>query len=331
MNKQRKNVNNLLPFIPDGEFYFTKGVEAFQKQKFELSLRWLKKAIESDPKNPLYNCQLSIVYTEIGKYHAANQLLNNVLQTDDYNDCYYLLANNYAHLGLLNDSLKYAELYLDKEPDGDFSEEAYMLLEMVSFEMEEDDEDDWVFEEEDDLLKYQETLFYLIENEEWEKAMPLIEEMLVLFPDHLLVKHDYAQALFYTGNKQKAIALEQKTLEETDQTLHSTINLALFYFEMDEHEACQAKINELLNVYPLHTDQQIRLAVLFAKTGNYQAAYQRFRRINRSMARGHLSYFKWFSISAYKLEKIELAKNTWEEGCMKHRALNNHSAPWQES
>lgn len=329
MNKQRRKATNLLPFIPDGEFYFTKGVQSFQKQKFDLSLKWLHKAIELKPNNPLYNCQLSIVYTEIGKYHKANELLNHVLHTSDYVDCYYLLANNYAHLGLLNDSKKFAELYLEKEPDGDFSEEALMLLELINFEMDEEETDDWLVEEEDDLLKYQETVFYHMENEEWDKALPIIEEMLLLFPDHLVVKHDYAQALFHIGEEEKAMELEKKIQQETDYPLHSIINLAQFYYERGD-KAYKEKISELRNVFPIHTDQRIKLAVTFAKTGHFKEAYERFQRISKPLARGHLSYFKWFAIAAYYRNRQEFAKELWEDGCMKHRALRKHVSPWQE-
>lgn len=328
MNKQNKNENKLLPFIPEGEFYFAKGIEAFQKHKFDISLKWLKKAIETEPNNPLYNCQLSIIYTEIGKYHAANQLLNHVLETSHYVDCYYLLANNYAHLGLLNDSKKYAERYLEEESDGEFNDEAYMLLELIDFDMEDDEWDEWLFEEEDDLLKYQETVFHLMENEEWEEAMPLIEEMLLLFPDHVTVKHDYSQALFYTGREEKAIALEEKIQREGEYTLLSAMNLAQFYDEMKETGKSNKVIHQLLSIWPIHTDQQIKLAVTFAKVGYYEAAYERFKKINRAMARGHLSYYKWYSIAAYHLEKQRFAMELWEDGCMKHRALQNHHSPW---
>lgn len=327
MNKaknQHKKINNIFPFIPDGDFYFTKGVAAFQKQKFDLSLKWLKKAIEAEPDNPLYNCQMSIVYTETGSYHAANQLLNNVLQTSDYVDCYYLLANNYAHLGLLNDALKFANVYLEKEPEGDFSEETHELLELIDFEM----DDEWLLDEEDELLKYQETAFYLIENRDWEKALPLIEEMLVLFPDHLPVKHDYAQAMFYTGNQEKAIQLELKILAETERSLQSNMNLALFYFETNQQNEYEAKIGKLLNIYPIHADQQIKLAVTLAKTRNYSEAFYRFNQINRHVARGHLSYYKWFSIAAFHHGKREFAVELWEEGCVKHKALEQHENPW---
>jgi predicted Zn-dependent protease len=329
MNKQKQDTN-LLPFIPDGEFYFAKGIQAFQKQKFDVSLKWLTKAIEREPNNPLYNCQLSIVYTEIGKYHAANQLLNHVLETSDYVDCYYLLANNYAHLGLLNDARKYAEAYLDAETDGEFNEEAYFLMELIDFETEEE-ELDWLFEEEDDLLKYQETVFYMLENEEWKKALPFIEEMLLLFPDHHFIKHDYAQVLFRTGEEKRAIALEHKMQEETDSWLHSAINLAEFYYERKEIGKYKQIIQSLSNVWPFHTDQQIKLAVMFAKTDCYEKAYNRFRKIDKTIARGHLSYYKWFSISAYYLNKESVAKQLWEDGMQKHRALKNHITPWQFS
>ena len=124
-----KNRIMLSRFIPDGEFYFAKGLEAFQKRKFDVSVKWMKKAIEYTPNDPLYQCQLSIVYTEIGAYHAANQLLTNVLQAkgDNYTDCYYLLANNYAHLGLLNDAKKYAETYLKRNQTVNSVEEAQDL------------------------------------------------------------------------------------------------------------------------------------------------------------------------------------------------------------
>src|SRR5699024_10097586 len=153
--------------------YFTKGVQAFKQRKFELALKWMKKAVEAAPDNPLFLCQLSAIYTEIGLYQEANQLLTNVVETmaDNYIDCYYLIANNSARLGLMNNAKKYARYYLDKEPDGDCSEEAFDLFELLKM-----DEDVWDLIE-DDLFSYQETIFNYMENLEWEKALPLLEEL----------------------------------------------------------------------------------------------------------------------------------------------------------
>ncbi|MFD1361640.1 tetratricopeptide repeat protein [Lentibacillus salinarum] len=319
---------NILPFIPDGKFYFTKGVEAFEKRKFDVAIKWLRKAIESAPENPLYQCQMSIVYTEIGAYHAANQLLNDVLQStnETYTDCYYFLANNYAHLGLLNDAKTHAEMYLHKATDGDFREDAEHLLDLVTID--EADEDDWEFEAEDELLVYQEAVFQHMEHEEWEEALPLLEEMLTLFPEHKVIQHDYAHALFFFGHADEAIRMELETLEERPDSLNSHTNLAIFYYQTGQSEEYKKHIEPLLNVYPIHEQQKLRIAVTLARTGVYDQAYSRFRKLARSQMQHHLSYYKWYSISAYQLGQPSKALSLWEEGCRKHPGLADEEGPW---
>lgn len=322
--------NNIVPFIPEGDFYFTKGVEAFQKRKFDISIKWIKKAIEAKPEEALYQCQMSIIYTEIGSFHKANQLLTEVLQSTDYVDCYYLIANNYAHLGLLNDAKKYANSYIDKEPNGDFIEEAKRLLQLIDIDEEDDDEDNnWDLEEEDELLIYQETVFYHMENRQWEKALPLIDEMMTLFPDHKLAKHDYAQALFYFGHKDDAIQMEQDILEEDPTSLYSHTNLALFYYELNQKQAYERNIQALLNVYPIHEQQKLRIAVTLARTGYDQDAYNRFRSLIKSSVNNHVSYYRWYSIASYQVGKQDAALALWEEGSKKHPQLVNEEFPWR--
>lgn len=324
----KKRSDNVIPFIPEGEFYFTKGIEAFQKRKFDVAVKWMKKAIEEAPFEPLYHCQLSIVYTEIGAYHAANQLLTKVLQStgDDYADCYYLLANNYAHLGLLNDAKKYAESYLNSETDGDFQEEATSLLEML--DIDDSDEDDWDMEIEDELLIYQETVFHHMENGEWEKVLPILEEMLVLFPEHKMIMHDYTQALFFCGNQEDAIKMEIDALDEDPNELCAHINLSIFYYERGEKEY-ENHIQALLNVYSIHEQQKLKIATTLARTKNYHEAYQRFRVLSKGSLKGHQSYYRWYSTAAFYNGENEKAKALWDEGCKRHPLLKKEKYPWK--
>lgn len=319
--------DNVIPFIPDGNFYFTKGVDAFQKRKFDTAIKWLNKAIEMAPEDPLYKCQMSIVYTEVGAYHTANQLLTKVLHAsgDQHADCYYLLANNYAHLGLLNDAKKYAQSYLDKEPDGDFYDEAEQLLELIDID---EDESDRELEEEDDLLIYQETVFHHMENREWDQALPLLVEMMTLFPNHTLTKHDYTHALFFSGYEDEAIQMELDLLGEQPHSLHTHINLAVFYFELGKTKAYQMHIQILLNVYPIHEQQKLRVAVTLARTGEILEAYKRFRTLSKGIVKNHKSYYKWYSYAAYQLGEPSRALSLWEEGCKKHPALSEENGPW---
>lgn len=324
--EEKEKHKKIIPFIPEGDFYFTKGVEAFKKRKFDIALKWLKKATEHNPDDPLYQCQMSIVYTEIGSYHKANQLLRDVLESSDYVDCYYLLANNYAHLGLLHDAKKYVFTYLEKEPDGDFAEDAESLLELIDFEEEEEELLD--FEEEDELLLFQETIFYHMENMEWDKALPLLEDVQVLFPEHVTAINDYTQALFFTGSREEALQLELDFLQNHPDNINSHVNLALFYNELDQTEDRDFHIQQLFNVYPFHEQQKLKVASVFSKLGFYKEAFSRFRKLEKTKLNGYLSYYRWYSKAAFQTGYPAKAHKIWKEGCKKYPKLGNEEVPW---
>ncbi|MBU5468243.1 tetratricopeptide repeat protein [Virgibacillus sp. MSJ-26] len=322
-NRTDQVTAKIIPYIPNGDFCFVRGVKAFTNRKFELALKWMKKAVDLDPNQPLYQCQLSVIYTEIGLYNEANKLLSTVLQTsdDEYVDCYYLMANNYAHLGLMNEAKKHAHLYLEKDSDGDFKEDAFDLLELLEM-----NDEDFI---EDDLLIYQETVFHHMEDLQWEQALTLLEEMLTLFPDHHATKHDIAQCLFYLGRQEKAINMEQDLLMEEPNDLYSYLNLANFYIEKQNKQAYDYYVSVLLNIHPIHDHQKLRLAITLAKANYYEEAYRRFTVLTKEMVTTHTSYYRWYSVAAYYVGKTQKSRWLWEEGCKIHPKLKAETAPWQ--
>ncbi|UFU01418.1 hypothetical protein KO561_15050 [Radiobacillus kanasensis] len=323
--------DKVIPFIPEGDFYFTKGVEAFQKRKFDMAIKWLKKAIDQTPSEALYQCQLSIVYTEIGHFHKANQILTEVVSEhgDHYIDCYYLMANNYAHLGLFQDAKRFAETYLEKNVDGDFKEEAETLLDLMDLDEEDEEDDEWAYEEEDELLIYQETAFYHLEREEWDIAIPLLEELMALFPTHVSAKHEYSFAKFFEGDPGEAFRLENAWLTENPQSLYCHTNLAMFYYESDQKEMAQQHIEAILNVFPIHEQQKLRIAYTLARTEQYQDAYNRFRTLSKSQLQGHVSYYKWYSVAAYHCGEVARANTLWAEACKRFNFLDKNKKPWE--
>lgn len=327
---QYKSIDNVIPFIPEGDFYFSKGVDAFYKRKFDIALKWLKKATEAEPEEALYPCQISIIYTEIGSYHTANQILTEIIEThaEDYLDCYYLIANNYAHLGLLKDAKKYADLYLEKDPNGEFKQETEQLLTVLDIGADEDEDDDDWLEEEDELLIYQETAFYHLERQEWEKALPLLEEMMTLFPDHTTAKHEYSYALFFSGNQEEALRLEETWLEKDPQSIYVRTNLILFYYQREEFDKVDLLQQTITNIYPIHEQQKLRIASTLAQIKQYQIAYPRFMRLTKAKVKGHISYYKYFSITAFQLGDKVRAEQIWLEGCRQHPLLKADAHPW---
>ncbi|HLR08908.1 MAG TPA: hypothetical protein VK136_06550 [Bacillota bacterium] len=329
-NQQSGNrLKNVIPFIPEGDFYFSRGVKAFQKRKFARAIKWLQRAIEREPNNPLYPCQMSIVYTEIGAYHTANQILTNVKQSngETYMDCYYLLANNYAHLGLLDDARKHAEFYLQKDPNGDFREEAEQLLLLLESFM---DEDDAGGGETDEFLMMREAALYYMDYRQWSKALPLLRKMMARFPDHVLIRHYYALALFFFGQRQDAVQMEKEMLAQHPESMHSHANLAIFYYQQGNSEYKQ-HIQALLNIYPIHVEQKLFIAGSFIATGYYKEAYNRFSMLKKTDKVNYMSYYLWYSFALYHTGRREKALSIWKEGCKRHPHLSQKKGPWHHS
>lgn len=329
MTTNNKNIKqkNILPFTMNAEFYFTIGVKAFQKRDFNKAIKWLQKAMDIAPFNPLYPCQLSVLYTEIRAYQKANQLLTKVLADfgEEYVDCYYLIANNYAHLGLFHDAQKNVEKYIAKAPKGDFITEANELLEMLQLyhEVEEDDDfdDDEFFDEEDELIIYQETVFYHMEHEEWDQALPVLEEFMMLYPDYIVAKHDYAYALFFAGHEDEALELEAEWYKNDPNGIQSIVNLAVFYHELGMEDKSQEYIEILESVYPMNEQQQLKIAVAFAHTKHFEQALDRFKVLPKRRLNTHISYYKWYSATLFHTGNEKLAEQLWEEGCRRHPFL----------
>ena len=137
--KARIQKGKILSFVPTGEYYFTKGLKAYRRRDFIKAKKYLGRALQLEPGEPMITCQLAIVSTELGEFETSNQLLHLILEELDIEmaECHYFLANNYAHMGFFRDAFHHAKLYLELDPEGDFQEDTEDLLEVLSFEAEE--------------------------------------------------------------------------------------------------------------------------------------------------------------------------------------------------
>ncbi|WP_102335601.1 tetratricopeptide repeat protein [Salimicrobium jeotgali] len=321
--------SKVIPFVPTSSFYFSHGVQAFQNRYFDRAVRWLRKAIEINENEPLYKCQLSVVYTEVGSYHAANQLLTDVLRDkgDAYPDCYYLMANNYAHLGLFQDASRHIDTYMEKDEDGEFREAAEQLKEMID-SLEPEEREEFQFDEEDELLVYQETVHYHLEHHEWQEALALLDEMMELFPSFPLTKHQYAYALFHTGKQEAAVEMERDWAEESPEDIHCHINLVTFYVEMNQFELVKHHIHQLKNVFPMHEEQQLAVATALTRAGEYTEAAERFRKLGKKAVKNRYQYMKWYSIASFHTGDPHKAEELWKKGRARFPVLTETEGPW---
>lgn len=317
----------IIPFIHDGDFFFTKGVEAFYKRKFDVALKFLKKAKELDPNEALYPSQMSIIYTEIGAYHAANQILTEVIDThgDDYVDSYYLIANNYAHLGLLNEAQKYATLYMEKDPDGEFFSEAEQLITVLDLTLEEEMD---MFDDEDDLLMYQESAFYYLQQEEYSEAVLLLKEALNRFPEHDMFHYQSRYARFFNGEQAQVLKEEEDALINAPDQMFSRYNLMMFYEHLNRKEDVLKIVQSFQGVYPMQQEQALKIAIGYTLVGYNEEALNRFNCLNHRIVKHHVEFYKYYTLALYHSGQVEEAKALFNEAKQRHNQLQDKPAPW---
>src|SRR5690625_467183 len=327
MHTPRTNANNIIHYRNDSDFYFSYGVKAFKGKRFDRAEKWLKRAIEASPNNALYLCQLSVLYTELGQFHKANDLLQHAVhvQGDAYPDSYYLLANNFAHLGLFDESKKHAEHYLKLEPQGDFNEEMLELLELLDHVSSLEDDDEFDFDD-DELIIYQETAFYYLEREKWDEAIQILEELILLFPEYLPAKHEYAFALFEKGDQREALELELASFNNDPTSIHSRLNLIYFYNQLKDETSVNALFDTLRNVYPSYFELKLKMAITFAKIGKLDEALYRFRLIGKNRPKQYASYYFWYTNTLVKCGFEDEANELWQEGTRRHPFLKEKLA-----
>ena len=310
-SKARKQKGKILSFIPTGEYYFTKGLKAFHRRDFIKSKKYLQRALQLEPGEPMIACQLAIVWTELGDYEQSNKLLHLILEEldDEMAECHYFLANNYAHMGFFKDAYNHAKLYLELEPEGDFMEDTEDLIELLT--LEEDDMDDELYEE-DDLIAKQEQARDLLESGYFPKAIELLNSVVEEYPEYWSAYNNLALAYFYLGEAEKAESILMDVLTRNPGNLHALCNLLVFAHYLKQPEKVSHLIGVLKKVTPLLTEHQFKLGATFALVGEYESAYVWLRKLYKSGFNGDGPYYYWLSYAAYHTGHEKMARTMWE-------------------
>lgn len=328
MNKNaqtKQYMGKIVSFHPTGEYYFGKGIKAYDRHDYHGAAKYLLRAKQLEPGEPMILFQLAVIYTELGKYGESNELLHEILEEidEDFVECYYLLANNYAYLGLFEDAHYFANLYLDNATNGEFKEDTEELLELLSLEFDEG------FSEEDSLIMRQEQAKELLELGKFTEVIELLSDLIVEYPQFWPAYNNLALAYFYTGEADKAMEMIDHVLQENEGNLHALCNkLVLLYYE-GKIEAAKQLIQMLKKVKPMLAEHQFKLGTTFALVGSYEHAYQLLRTLQKRGFQGDGSFYYWLSYAAYHIGKIEFAQSTWKKVLLLSPEKSGME-PWKE-
>lgn len=324
----KQTTGMLLSFTPTGEYYFTKGLKAYQRRDYHRSMKYLQRAMQLEPGEPMIACQLAIVLSENGQYKEANQLLHTILEEwdEDMVECHYFLANNYAHLGLFKDAFHHASLYMQLEEDGEFAEDAEDLLDLLTLEAEDLEEDLY---EHDDLISKQEEARELLEAGDFPKAVQLLEHVTKEFPEYWSAYNNLALAYYYLGENEQAEKLLNEVLEKNPGNLHALCNKVVFAYYEKDWEAVKSLKAALMKIMPLSSEHQFKLGTTFALLGEYEMAYSWLKKLFKQGFEGDGPFYYWLACSAYYTGRKQTAEKSWQK-VIRINPEKEGQEPWQE-
>lgn len=325
-SKSKETIGQIVQFSQDGEYFFNKGIKFYRRRDLYKAKKYFQRAVNFDPLEPVFLCQLAAVLAELGEFEESNRLLIEVvddLEPEMY-ECYYFLANNYAYLGLFQEAKKYAKQYLKYAPDGEFYEDTEDLLDLLSIET---TELDGIHDDEDELILKQEYARQLLEEGKLEEASIELHLLVKEYPEFWSAYNNLALAQFYLGNVSKAIKLTEEVLKKNTGNLHALCNLAVFYHYLGREKELDSLVEKLNVVHPIDMDHRSKLGVTYALIGKYEEAYKWLRWLQKYGYDGDAAFYYWLSISSYYTGRKQLAYEAWSK-VIKLNPEKKGAEPW---
>ncbi len=319
----------VLSFNPTGEYYFNKGLKAYHQRDLYKAKKFLERAQNLEPLEPVIACQLAIVCTDLGDYADSNRLLDKIIkELDPYmTECHYFLANNFAHQGLFKDAYKHASEYLKKEAYGEFTEEAEDLLDLIT--LENNDTEESLYEQ-DSLISEQEEARKHLESGNFKKAAEVLRATIENHPDFWFAYNNLALAYFYMGRTKDAFATLEDVLLKNPGNLHALCNLAVFHHYGKNVEAASGILSSLKKVRPILFEQQYKLATTFALLGEYEEAYKWLRSLHKKGFEGDETFYYWLSNCACQLGLLQSSQKAWKR-VLEFNPSKEGMEPWKNA
>ncbi|UOE93747.1 tetratricopeptide repeat protein [Alkalihalobacillus sp. LMS39] len=312
-----KKRGTVIPFRQTGDYFFDKGIKAYRKNNMKRALFFLQKAVEMKESEPAFYCQLAAVLAELGEFERSNEQLLYVLEELDPTlaECYFFLANNYAHLGFIDKAEEMVHVYLEEQPDGDFYDDALDLLEVLEFEREESefftevDKETIIINKHDNARRY-------MESGKFPEAIQQLEAIIAEHPKFWAAYNQLAQALFLNHEVEKAISITLEVIEKDKGNLMALCNLADFYLEIGNNEEAKKIVSALCTVKPIDLDHRFRIATVFSKAQEFKKSYDSLITLQKHHYRESIPFLKCFAVAAYHCADFHKAEAAWNRASL---------------
>ncbi|MBY6036849.1 tetratricopeptide repeat protein [Fictibacillus nanhaiensis] len=304
----------VLPFIQDGDYFFEKGIKAYNRRDLYTAKKMFERAVTFQPEEPSFLCQLASTLAEIGEYEESNRHLLNVLEQSgsDMSECHFFLANNFAHLGMYSDAEEHALLYMEHDPEGEFHEDTQELLDLISLETG-NKSLNLPLSTEEELIKSHDEARQSIERGDLSLAQKQLREIINNHPKFWAAYNNLALTHFYKSEFDEAMDVLQDVLDKNPGNLNALCNLAIFLFHLGMDEPGAKLVDRLKQVHPMHAEHRYKLGNTFGLLEEHAFANKWLLSLRKSSFVYDPVTTHMLAVSYYALGRKELAMKMWKK------------------
>ncbi|MDD4504262.1 MAG: hypothetical protein PHS15_05485 [Clostridiaceae bacterium] len=304
--------NKVVTFERGADFYFDLGYKYIQKGKLKTALRYIEKAVKLKPYDSFLQFNYAGLLAEQGDIDHSTEVLVNIVKNIDpnYLECYFGLGCNYLQLQKIKKSSEYFSIYLERDPDGEFAEEAEELLEMLT--MIKDANNNLDDEELEKIYKIEEEAIDHLEKREYEKATQKFEKVVKMLPNAVPARNNLSLAYYYLGFLDKAIEIAQEVLVYEESNVHASCNLAIFYNKQGTTSLVKKQIRIISKIQTDSEDYLYKIGDTYGSLGKHVDAYKTFKKL-LTVDPSNPIYVHFTAVAAFNSRKYKESIKLWEK------------------
>ncbi|MGE6515151.1 tetratricopeptide repeat protein [Lysinibacillus sphaericus] len=306
--RQKESQTNVVSFIPTGDYYYKKSIQAMNSGQMNKAYKYLQRAVDLSPDDPMILMQLAIVELDGQRFEEAYDLLRRAYQIDpDEPEIIFYMAEVSGCVGMIQDAKRFAQQYLQMEPEGAYADEAAEILDFVAFEQDDFEEQEGSGED----LYRQEQARRCMEKGDFPEAISILEVLIEDRPEFWSAYNNLALAYFYIGEAEQAKALLNTVLRDNKGNLHALCNLTVIAYYEKNDEELKALLEVLVKIQPYAWEHRYKLGATLALIGQYELAFKWLRSMQKRGYLGDAGFYFWLSHAAYFSGHEDISKSAW--------------------
>lgn len=327
MKNNKQQPKNVISFLPTGDFYYTKAMDAMLFGQVEKARKYLLRAVELDPKDAKSYLQLGILALEVENYHEAYDFVAKAHMLDASNtEAIFFMAESAGCLGLVQEAKSYATQYVNAAPEGPYAEEAQEIITFFELEAEAmPGTEEHSLEE----IKAQEQARILMEQGEFEQAIGILEDVIIDYPTFWSAYNNLALAYFYVGEVKEAKETLATILRGDLGNLHALCNFAVIAYYEKDTVALQQYVDVLNKIQPYAWENRYKLGATLALIGEYHSAYKWLNSMQKKGYEGDPGFYFWLAHAAYFSGAKTQGLRAWES-LVAMDPSKKDLAPWEQ-